>query len=85
MNNPGSKRIHRDDQNPKPAKRRQRPAKFAGCTFGIELGKIEHMPSGQMKITLVVPFEDKAEALKLTDTPGLLLEASVSAVEGVLE
>jgi hypothetical protein len=38
-----------------------------------------------MKITLVVPFEDKAEALKLTDTPGLLLEASVSAVEGVIK
>jgi len=83
--NPKDKRIHRDDKTPKVTKRRKRPAKFEGCTFGIELGRIEHMPSGQMKITLVVPFEDKAEALKLTDTPGLLLEASVSAVEGVLE
>jgi len=31
----------------------------------------------------VVPFEDKAEALKLTDTPGLLLEASVTPLKGV--
>jgi hypothetical protein len=38
-----------------------------------------------MEIILRVPYEDKAEALKLTDTVGLLLEASVSAVEGVLE
>jgi hypothetical protein len=38
-----------------------------------------------MQIQLVVPHEDKAEALKLTDTYGLLLEASVSAVEGVIK
>jgi hypothetical protein len=69
----------------KPIKRGKRTPKFAGCTFGIELGEIKHLPSGQMKITLVVPFEDKAEALKLTDTPGLLLEASVSAVEGIIK
>jgi hypothetical protein len=35
-----------------------------------------------MQITIVIPYEGKGEALKLTDTPGLLLEASVSAVEG---
>jgi hypothetical protein len=44
-----------------------------------------HLPNGMMKVTVFVPYESKSEALKLTDTAGLLLEASVSAVEGVIE
>jgi hypothetical protein len=62
-----------------------RKPKFSGATFSIEVGEIKHLRSGQMQIQVLVPYEDKAEALKLTDTAGLLLEASVSAVEGVIE
>lgn len=63
--------------------RRTRPD-FGGCKFGIELGQIIHLPSGQMKVTLFIPYEDKAEALKLTETAGLLLEASVKPVERII-
>lgn len=57
--------------------------RFAGATFAIELRDYKVLPSGQTQLTLLVPFENKAEVFKLTDTPGMLLEASVSAVEGI--
>jgi hypothetical protein len=70
----------------KPAQRSRGRAKarpeFEGCRFGFELGRVVHLPSGQVQITFYVPYEDRDEAVKLTATPGLLLEASVSAVEG---
>lgn len=40
------------------------------------------VPSGSWKLTLMVPPEDRDEVIKLSSTPGLLLEASVGAVEG---
>jgi hypothetical protein len=54
---------------------------FEGCRFGFDLISFQHVPSGQMKIVIMVPYEDKVEALKLTDTPGMLLEASVTPVK----
>ena len=66
-------------------KRTSKRPKFTGARFPIEIGEVKHLRSGQMQIQVVVPYEGKAEALKLTDTSGMLLEASVSPVEGVIE
>jgi hypothetical protein len=43
------------------------------------------LPSGAVQLTAIVPYEGQAEVLKLGHTSGLLLEASVSAVDGVIK
>jgi hypothetical protein len=79
-------RLHQYFLNPSskttPVRRiRSNRPDFAGAKFAIELTRMVVLPSGGLQLTLVVPFEDKAEAFKLSDTPGMLLEASVKAVK----
>jgi hypothetical protein len=50
--------------------------------MGFELAGVKFLPSGQAQITFLVPFGDRDEAYKLTATSGMLLEASITAVEG---
>jgi hypothetical protein len=83
---PQNKMLHRDSAISPPSGDARKVATsgrptFEGCTFGFELLSVSHISTGQMKIVILVPYEGKSEALKLTDTPGLLLEASVTPFE----
>ena len=83
--NPKNKWIHRQGGKrppPRDAKQVAKSEPFSACSFPFEMGVATHMPNGQMKITLLIPWEGKAEALKLTDAAGLLLQANVEKITG---
>jgi hypothetical protein len=65
-------------------KRKELP-KFEGAKFGFELKKMIVLPSGAWQLVVDTPAEDRDEVFKLSLTAGLLLEASVSLVEGLVE
>lgn len=79
--NPKSKR-YRNRNSPSLTKRNKRTPDFTQATMGFELAGVKFLPSGQAQITFLVPFGDRDEAYKLTATSGMLLEASITAVEG---
>jgi hypothetical protein len=66
------------------ATRKQIPT-FEGCKFGFELSRMVVLPSGQWQATVLIPAEDREAAYALSLAPGLLLEASVTAVEGIIK
>lgn len=55
---------------------------FDGARFGIEIRDMRCLASGQWRLVIETPAEDRDEVFKLSSTPGLLLEASVAVVEG---
>jgi hypothetical protein len=53
------------------------PRGFRGATLLFETRDVKHLHDGRTMLTVIVPYESKDEAYKLTDAYGLLLEAQV--------
>lgn len=57
-----------------------RPAtdtRFSGAVFEAKLYELKHMPSGEIRMVLVVPESDRAEGTKMADAYAHALRVSV--------
>ena len=53
------------------------PSEFSGATLLFETRDVKHLHDGRTMLTVIVPYQAKDEAYKLTNAYGLLLEAQV--------
>lgn len=62
----------------RPARPSEDPnAQFSDATLLFEVDSVKHLRTGLTQVIVMVPYEAKGEAVKLTSAYGLLLEASV--------
>jgi hypothetical protein len=82
LNDPKNNKLQ--DQLRNSWRRRKQAAEepFSGASFGIEIRDMRVLASGAWRLTIDTPAEDRDEVYKLSTITGLLLEASVSVVEG---
>ncbi len=85
LNDPKNLRVQevlKSKPKTKTRRGRKETPEFAGAKFGIEVTDMRVLPSGGWRLVCHTPAEDRDEVFKLSLTPGLLLEASVEAIEG---
>ena len=58
-----------------------RPGKFTDAQFIFEMGTIKILSNGCAQVTLTVPYDAVADALRLRTSYGILLEAKVAPVK----
>ena len=63
-----------------PAKPSENPDAFTSADLVFEVGDVKLLKTGLTQVTIYIPYEQKAEAVKLSDAYGLLLEGSVTKV-----
>jgi hypothetical protein len=61
--------------------RAARPEHFSSAHIIFETGNVKHLRDGRTEIQIFVPYDGKTEAVKLTDSYGMLLEAKVQPVK----
>ena len=53
------------------------PSTFESCRFEAKLHELKHLPSGEMRIVMLVPESDSDEGIKLRDAYACGLEVAV--------